>query len=144
MQVPLHPLLLAHHEQLLSEPLIKLQNLFTVILLAVALADGSDAFELDVFKGGRLSLERLKGRVEELRESHPRTSVELLKLMSVRNEKEKEKEYRTGQQGVKLKEFSFVVKKEDLRSASQERLISLIDNKVNRVKSRKRISLLQI
>jgi hypothetical protein len=45
---------------------------------------------------------------------------------------------------VKLKEFSFVVKKEDLRSASQEKLMRIIDNKVNRVMSRKRISLLQI
>lgn len=63
MQVPLHPLLLTHHEQLLAEPLIKLQNLFTVIILAVALAEGSEVFELDIFKGGRLSLERLKERV---------------------------------------------------------------------------------
>jgi hypothetical protein len=62
--------------------------------------------------------------VEELRESHPRTSIELLKLMSVRGNSEKE--YRTGQQGVKLKEFSFVVKKEELRSTSHEKLSSLI------------------
>lgn len=75
MQVPLHPLLLTHHEQLLSEPLIKLQNLFTVILLAIALAEDSDVFELDVYKSGKLSLDKLKVRVEELRESHPRTSV---------------------------------------------------------------------
>ena len=44
MQVPLHPLLANHHEQLLSEPLIKLQNLFTVVLIATALAEGSDVF----------------------------------------------------------------------------------------------------
>ena len=42
-----------------------------------------------------------------------------------------------------MKEFSFVVKKEE-RSASQDKLMNLIDTKVNRVKSRKRISLLQI
>ena len=61
--------------------------------------------------------------------------------MSVRSSNQKE--YRTGQTGVKLKEFSFVVKKEE-RSASQDKLMNLIDTKVNRVKSRKRISLLQI
>lgn len=75
MQVPLHPLLAGHHEQLLSEPLIKLQNLFTVVLIAAALAEGSDVFELEVFKSGRLSLDRLKTKVEELKETHPRTSV---------------------------------------------------------------------
>ena len=63
MQVPLHPLLASHHEQLLSEPLIKLQNLFTVVLIAAGLAEGSDVFELDVFKSGRLSLDKLKTKL---------------------------------------------------------------------------------
>jgi hypothetical protein len=46
MQVPLHPQLAAStHEQLmLPESLIKLQNMFTVVLIALAMSEGCEIF----------------------------------------------------------------------------------------------------
>lgn len=46
MQVPLHPQLAActHEQLMLPESLIKLQNMFTVVLIALAMAEGCEIF----------------------------------------------------------------------------------------------------
>lgn len=58
MQVPLHPELATSSQDqiLLPEYLIKLQNLFTVVLIALAMCEGCDIFDLDVLKNGKLSI----------------------------------------------------------------------------------------
>jgi hypothetical protein len=43
--------------------LIKLQNLFTVVFVGLAMCEGCDVFDLDVFKGGRLSLDKLRAKI---------------------------------------------------------------------------------
>lgn len=74
LQVPLHPFLVNNSDHIISDHLVKLQNLFTVISLALGLIEGSDSLEMNFSKNGRLSLERLKGKIEQLKSTHPRTS----------------------------------------------------------------------
>jgi len=58
MQVPLHPQLAAswHEHILLPESMVKLQNMFTVILIALAMSEGCELYNLNVLKSGKLSL----------------------------------------------------------------------------------------
>jgi hypothetical protein len=74
LQVPLHPFLANSSDHIISDHLIKLQNLFTVISLALGLIDGSDSLEMNLSKNGRLSLDKLVGKIEQLKSTHPRTS----------------------------------------------------------------------
>jgi hypothetical protein len=86
--VPLHPQLATswHDHILLPQSIIKLQNVFTVVLTALAMSEGCQLYNLNVLKSGKLSLEKLKKRVEKLGDSHPRTSNELLRLIAVKGQ----------------------------------------------------------
>jgi hypothetical protein len=65
MQVPLHPQLAAcwHEHILLPKSLIKLQNTFTVMLIALAMSEGCEIYNLNVLKSGRLCLEKLRKQI---------------------------------------------------------------------------------
>jgi len=82
----MHPKLgeTSHDQLFLSDSVIKLQNLFTVVFIALAMCDGCDIFELDIYKNGRLSLEKLKNKIGYLFTTHPKSAKELLRIVTVR------------------------------------------------------------
>lgn len=112
LQVPMHPQLATASQDhlLLPDSLVKLQNLFTVVLIALALAEGCEIYDLDVLKSGRLSLEKVKVRIDSLRDSHPKSAGELMKAIAVKGVS-RESPARS-QQSLKLKDFSFLLKRD--------------------------------
>lgn len=48
------------------------------------MCEGRDIFELDIYKNGRLSIEKLKNKIGSLFTSHPKTAKELLRIITVR------------------------------------------------------------
>ena len=55
-----------------------------MVFIAIAMCEGRDIFELDIYKNGRLSLEKLKNKIGALFTSHPKSAKELLRIITVR------------------------------------------------------------
>lgn len=84
LQVPAHPSLNSYREHaLLPEDTVRQQNTLTIGMIALSMCEGGDFIELDVYKKGRLSLEKYKARLAALKASFPKTYKELQKSQGV-------------------------------------------------------------